>query len=126
MSEFIDGTAKGKTLSLQEAYKNIDSINSKIKTIENSISDLQSGKSGALIALTFSTKGTNSDPCATLTATAQSGYKFLCWVMFWTDGTVVHVHSNHPESSEAQIWATDSSAVAGKDIRGMALYVKED
>ena len=124
MSEFTDGTAKGKTLSLPEAYENIDSINSKIKTIENSISDLQSGKSGALIALTFSTKGTNSNPCATLTATAQSGYKFLCWVMFWTDGIVAHVHSNHPERSEAQIWA--SRSVAGKDVRGMALYVKED
>lgn len=125
MSEFTDGTAKGKTLSLQEVYKNIDSINGKIKTIENSISDLQSGKSGALIALTFSTTGTNSSPCATLTATAQSGYKFLCWVMFWTDGTVVHVHSNHPERSNADIWATNSSAVAGKEIRGIALYVKE-
>lgn len=126
MTEFTDGTAKGKTLSLQEAYKNIDSINSNIKTIENSISNLQSGKSGALTVEIFATTGTNADPCATLTATAQSGYKFLCWVMFWTDGTVVHVHSNHPERSEAQIWATNSSAVAGADIRGMALYVKED
>lgn len=126
MSEFIDGTAKGKTLSLQEAYKNIDSINSKIKTIENSISNLQGGKSGVLTVNIFSTTGANSSPCAILTATAQSGYRFLCWVMFWTDGTVVHVHSNHPERSEAQIWAADSSSVAGKDIRGMALYVKED
>ena len=126
MTEFTDGTAKGKTLSLQAVYKNVDSINSNIKTIENSISNLQSGKSGALTVKIFATTATNAAPCAILTATAQSGYRFLCWVMFWTDGTVVHVHSNHPEKSEAQIWAADSSSVAGKDIRGMALYVKED
>ena len=125
MTEFTDGTAKGKMLSLQEVYQNVDSINSKIKTIENSISNLQSGKSGALTVKIFSATATNAAPCATLTATTQSGYQFLCWLMVWTTGTVVHVHTNHPETSNAQIWATDSSAVAGKTIRGMALYVKE-
>ena len=125
MSEFTDGTMTGNTLSLQETYENIDSINSKIKTIENSISNLQSGKSGALTVKIYSATATNAAPCATLTATAQSGYKFLCWVMIWTDGTVVHVHTDHPETSKAQIWATDSGLVAGKTIRGMALYVKE-
>ena len=126
MTEFTDGTAKGKTLSLQGIYKNVDGINSKIKMIENSISNLQSGKSGALTVKIFSATATNAAPCAILTATAQSGYQFLCWVMVWTEGAVVPVLTNHPENSKAQIWPTNIEAVAGKTIRGMALYVKED
>ena len=125
MTEFTDGTAKGKTLSLQEVYKNIDTINQDIKTINTGINNLKNEKSGLLMVTTFSASGTNASPCAILTASEQSEYQFLCWVMIWTDGGVVPVHANHPEKSSTQIWSTDNSMVAGLTIRGMALYVKK-
>lgn len=125
MTEFTDGTAKGKTLSLQEVYKNIDTINQNIKTINSGINNLTNEKSGKLIVKTFSANASDAAPCATLKATSQSGYQFICWVMVWTNGGVFPVHASHPEMMTTQIWAYDSSKVAGLTIQGLALYAKE-
>lgn len=117
MTEFTDGTAKGKTLSLVELENKIEDLTKQIDKIKQNKFLCKEYK--------FSVKNTN--PVCQATADDITGYSFVCWVRFWTNGTVQFVYGNGTNQKNISIWAGDTNAMSSSvTISGLALYERND
>lgn len=56
-----------------------------------------------------------------------SGYTFLCWMQFASNGWVGAPYAAAPTSSVTDIWSpTAKSTTSGTSIYGVALYIRDD
>lgn len=117
MTEFTDGTAKGKTLSLIELENKIEDLTKQIDKIKQNKFLCKEYK--------FSVKNTN--PVSTATADDITGYSFVCWVRFWTNMAVQLAYGNGTSQKSLNLWVTDPTVMNSSiTISGLALYERND
>lgn len=118
MTEFTDGTAKGKTLSLISAFSQIDKLS-------NSCDELSKNKTGTILTKEYTVKPTNAVPCGKISADDIAGYNFLFWLCCWSNNTIVFVYTNTPTlQKNANIFTNDGATIVNGTVSAMAVYTK--
>lgn len=57
--------------------------------------------------------------------TRPSGYTFLCWIQFYSNGWIGAIYPSNPLNETTDVFtATDKSATSGTSICGIALYIR--
>ncbi|WP_276691288.1 hypothetical protein [Acidaminococcus massiliensis] len=118
MTEFTDGTAKGKTLSLVSAFSQIDKLS-------NSCDELNKSKTGTILTKVYTVTPTNAVPCGKISANDIAGYKFLFWLCFWSNNTINLVYTDNPTSQKnASIFTNNGSDIVNGTVSALAVYTK--
>ena len=118
MTEFTDGTAKGKTLSLVSAFSQIDKLS-------NSCDELNKSKTGTILTKIYTVKPINAVPCGEISADDIAGYRFLFWLCCWSDNTINFVYTNNPGlQKNASIFTTNGANIVNGTVSAMAVYTK--
>lgn len=117
MTEFTDGTAKGKTLSLVELENKIEDLTKQINKI----------KQNKFLCKEYIFSVKNTNPVCQATADNITGYSFVCWVRFWTNGNVQLVYGNGTSQKSLNLWVTDPTKMTSSVyISALALYERND
>lgn len=119
MSEFIDGTAKGKTLSLVSAFTQIDKLS-------NDCDELNKSKTGTILLKKYTIKPINAYPCGGISADDIAGYRFLFWSCCWSNTTINLVYTPEPTlQKNASIYTDKPADIVGGTVSALAVYTKE-
>ena len=117
MTEFTDGTAKGKTLSLIELENKIEDLTNQIEKI----------KQNKLLCKEYQYSVKNTNPVCYATAEDITGYRFVCWARYWTNGTVQLAYGSGQNQKQQAVWVTDPTAMNSSiKISALALYERID
>lgn len=119
MTEFTDGTAKGKTLSLVSAFTQIDKLS-------NACDELNKSKTGTILLKEYTIKPISAHPCGKISADDIAGYRFLFWPCCWSNNTVNLVYIHEPTlQKNASVFTNNIAGIVDGTVSALAVYTKE-
>ena len=124
MSEFTDGTAKGKTLSMVDLEQRLEALTTAVNALKSENEELKKPK---LLVKQYEFTPKKTNPVCTISAPDVAGYHFVCWVRTWTDGSIELVYPEGYTQNNIKCWSTNPEAVAGTGCKvdGIALYERD-
>lgn len=91
------------------------------------LSDKISNKMNNLLTIEYiSTPWIDSNTSITISAPDKDGYKFLCWISLWSEGTVTLVYTTSPDQQKNAVVYTDNVAsMSNNSVGALVLYIKK-
>ena len=63
-------------------------------------------------------------PLSGIKAKQYDGYKFVCWINFTSNGSVVPIYTNNSVSETVGIFCYDPNKIKGNKVDCVAMYIK--
>lgn len=91
------------------------------------LSDKISNKMNNLLTVEYiSTPWVDSNTSITISAPDKDGYKFLCWISVWSEGTVTFVYTNSPDHQKnAAVYTDNVASMSNNSVGALVLYIKK-
>ena len=118
VEEVTDGTAKWKALSLLEAYK-------KIEALETALAEEKAKLTDYCIVQQWTEQWGTSDTHFS-SAPDVDGYKFLCWVNFTSNGTILPIYTDaSTRQKNVEVFCYNPDLIKGYKVDCIAMYIRE-
>lgn len=59
-----------------------------------------------------------------VTANDYDGYKFVCWINFTSNGTIIPLYTNWSVGKTVSVFSYDSNGIKGNKVDCIAMYIK--